>query len=160
MAPQSVASLRALPKRHDGNQRQAAAKQLADLGSDAQDAVPELIHALRDRKVQVRFWSCVALGLIGPAAVAAIPELVRIWQKGTERDRIRSQAASALGLIGEAAVPSLLQALNSEQEIMRSKAIDALQHNASALRRALRRNKDQVMPMLIQKLGDPNRDIR
>ena len=55
--------------------RNAAAYEIAGLGPAAKPAVPALIEALDDPDAAVRFPVTVALGEIGPDAVAAVPRL-------------------------------------------------------------------------------------
>ena len=55
--------------------RNAAAYEIASLGPAAKPAVPALIEALDDPDAAVRFPVTVALGEIGPDAVAAVPRL-------------------------------------------------------------------------------------
>jgi HEAT repeat protein len=55
--------------------RNAAAYEIAGLGPAAKPAVPALIEALDDPDAAVRFPVTVALGEIGPEAVAAVPRL-------------------------------------------------------------------------------------
>jgi HEAT repeat protein len=55
--------------------RNAAAYEIAGLGPAAKPAVPALIAALDDPDASVRFPVTVALGEIGPDAVAAVPRL-------------------------------------------------------------------------------------
>jgi HEAT repeat protein len=55
--------------------RNAAAYEIAGLGPAAKPAVPALIEALDDPDASVRFPVTVALGEIGPDAVAAVPRL-------------------------------------------------------------------------------------
>ena len=55
--------------------RNAAAYEIAGLGPAAKPAVPALIEALDDPDAAVRFAVTVALGEIGPEAVAAVPRL-------------------------------------------------------------------------------------
>jgi HEAT repeat protein len=55
--------------------RNAAAYEIAGLGPAAKPAVPALIEALEDPDAAVRFPVTVALGEIGPEAVAAVPRL-------------------------------------------------------------------------------------
>ena len=55
--------------------RNAAAYEIAGLAAAAKPAVPALIEALDDPDAAVRFPVTVALGEIGPEAVAAVPRL-------------------------------------------------------------------------------------
>ena len=50
------------------------------MGPEAKDAVPDLLERLGDDDPRVRKMAVRALGQIGPAAAAAVPELIRILQ--------------------------------------------------------------------------------
>lgn len=58
--------------------RNAAAYEIASMGSSAKAAVPALIEALDDPDPAVRFPVTVALGEIGPGAEAAVPRLQKM----------------------------------------------------------------------------------
>ena len=70
--------------------RNAAAYEIAGLGPAAKPAVPALIEALDDPDAAVRFPVTVALGEIGPEAVAAVPRL-----KHFMFERINDEIAAA-----------------------------------------------------------------
>ena len=65
----------------DRSDRELAARQLGELGTDAADAVPALVEKLkRDPRNTVRFSVAEALGKIGPTARAAVPDLIKEWR--------------------------------------------------------------------------------
>jgi HEAT repeat protein len=89
-------------------------------------AVHPLISALRDKSDFVRAHAATALGALGPAAVAAVPELVRILSKDSYAEA-RREAASALGTIGDrSAIPALDEAGHSVDPYLSQAARDAL----------------------------------
>lgn len=95
---------------------------LAELG---EAGVPGLTEALADPKA--RYWACLALGEIGPAAKSAAPDLAKLLKEADPE--VRLQASVALGQIGPAAAPqaaSLLPLLADEQPGVQIGAIFAL----------------------------------
>jgi HEAT repeat protein len=104
------------------------------LGPDAGDVLPCLLRLVRDPCYEVRQAAAAALGRIGPAASAAIPDLV-----GHLADRQREErwgpwdisetndvVAEALGAMGPAAGPALVKALASSEARARYGAALAL----------------------------------
>ena len=85
--------------------RNAAAYEIAGLGSEAAPAVPALIQALDDPEASVRFPVTVALMEIGPAAKAAVPRLQQMMDEELN-DEIAASARRALKRIDPAAVPT------------------------------------------------------
>ncbi len=99
-----------------------ALQSLAEMG-DA--AVPALIDASKTK--EGRYWACLALGEIGPAAKDAVPALKELVS--AEEPEIRLQAIIALGQIGPDAAPaaeSVTKALSEEQTGVRYAAAFAL----------------------------------
>jgi HEAT repeat protein len=76
-----------------------AARELAKWGSDAPQAVPDLVDALKDPDKLVRYWAATALGTIGPAAKQAEPALTEALQD--ESWVVRTRAEWALKRIHE-----------------------------------------------------------
>jgi HEAT repeat protein len=85
--------------------RNAAAYEIAGMGSAAAAAVPALIEALDDPMASVRFPVTVALMEIGPAAKAAVPRL-RTMMDEEINDEISASARRALKRIEPASVPA------------------------------------------------------
>ncbi|HUR95305.1 MAG TPA: HEAT repeat domain-containing protein [Gemmatimonadales bacterium] len=85
--------------------RNAAAYEIAGLGTAADAAVPALIDALADPEPTVRFPVTVALGEIGPAAKAAVPKLKQMMEEEIN-DEIAAGARRALRRIQPEAVTS------------------------------------------------------
>jgi HEAT repeat protein len=122
--------------------RIAAIQALGGFGTEAAEAVPELIAALRDEDRRVRWFAAEALGLVGPEAKAAVPALVEAFRslevvtadQGANVESIRKApirliAAFALGKIGpaaRAAIPDLTAALSGPDSRVRGAAARAL----------------------------------
>lgn len=88
---------------------------LMKVGSQAKAAVPELIRCLQ--QPQLKSEAIDALGLLGPAALPAVPALIKILNNSKESSNCRNKSVLALGKIGagaKAAVPSLLKALKGK----------------------------------------------
>lgn len=83
--------------------RNAAAYEIAGLGPAAKPAVPALIEALDDPDASVRFPVTVALGEIGPDAVAAVPRLKQMMFEEIN-DEIAAAARRAIRHIQPSAV--------------------------------------------------------
>src|SRR5829696_1333813 len=83
--------------------RNAAAYEIAGMGTAADAAVPALIDALADPEPTVRFPVTVALGEIGPAAKAAVPKLKQMMEEEIN-DEIAAGARRALRRIQPEAV--------------------------------------------------------
>lgn len=99
----------------------------------AETAVPALLPVLNDPKGWVRARTMNTLRALGPAAKAAVPELLAILRNrhdpDAERFSTRSAAALALGAIHEPpelVVPALCEALQDEDLRLRRSAVWAL----------------------------------
>jgi HEAT repeat protein len=98
---------------------------LAEIGSQAKDAVPALIKALADERPEVRLQATIALAEIGPEAKPAAGALIRLVNDDFES--VRVGALFALGRIGDrSADEALAKAEQSEQPVMRMLALWAL----------------------------------
>lgn len=118
--------------------RTGAAGALGAIGPRASVAVPDLIEALKDRRIPnaaqtardwypVCFAAAAALGAIGPDAKAAVPALIELLRDANPRGH--QVAADAIGNIGpEAAmaVPALVPILRDKDQETATRAAMAL----------------------------------
>ncbi|HEY8506384.1 MAG TPA: HEAT repeat domain-containing protein, partial [Gemmataceae bacterium] len=120
-AGEAAAALTELLK--DPRARRFALAALARLGvPHAEAAVPALREMLKGPGLAERQMAASLIGQIGPAARAAIPDLVELL-----KDRNTSgTAVTALGRLGPDAVPALLGALESGEGQVRAEAVRAL----------------------------------
>jgi HEAT repeat protein len=123
--------------------RSKAAKELADMGEHAKEALPTLIEtlsdrnsavrvavlealqaigpqavlvlgeSLRDKNLDVRLGAINALGRLGPDARAVLPDLVLGVLDTTAR--IKEETVQALTRIGDYAIPYVMEALEREK---------------------------------------------
>jgi hypothetical protein len=114
-------------KSKDTDERRAAAKELAELGSDAKDAVPALIQALKDNDAFVRRFSAEALGKIGADSKAAAA-LEALLKNKSEKKEVQEAAVTALGNMGGMGVGALIAVLkeHDRENVVRRKAAEAL----------------------------------
>jgi HEAT repeat protein len=110
----------------DSDVRRAAARELGELGTEAQPAVPALSKALRDRDTFVRRYAAEALGKIGPGAKPAIGELSLLLND--ERREVQLAAIDALGQMGPASIQALISAVKdpNKHPAIRRKAAQGL----------------------------------
>ena len=74
--------------------REATAKALGKIGSEARKAIPTLTELLKDEEWSVRGAAATALGNIGPEAKIAIPSLTELLKD--EDDYVRRAAVDAM----------------------------------------------------------------
>ena len=110
--------------------RRQAAETFRNLGVSDKLVVLSLAKALQDEDSQVRFSVVHALSNLGPGAVLAAPDLVRILTEANDPG-LRAQAAMCLGNIGPAArdtaLPALKKALQDKDPNARTSARSAVQ---------------------------------
>lgn len=87
----------------DADAKVTALAEISKLGPDAAAAVDKIIPLLKDEDAVVRRTAAFALGTIGPAAKAAVPELKGIHLSG-DRDQMTA-VINALRAIDPASVP-------------------------------------------------------
>ena len=95
---------------------------LAEVG---EPAVAPMIEALKDDRTD--YWACIVLSGIGPAAKAAVPQLIKTLDD--DEPEVRMEVAMTLAAIGEAAapaVPKLTDELKDKETGVRLAAIYAL----------------------------------
>lgn len=131
--------------------RGSAATALALVAPDDKRIIAPLIDALRNDKEYVRAKAASALGTIGPAAKAAVPELIR---EATESGWwvLRKEFIYALGAIGPdaaAAVPALTQIVGSSDDV-------AIQHEALWSLGKIGERAASAVPTLVELLKKPD----
>jgi len=121
----------------DEDTRYEAAEELKAMGPWAAPAVPALLRALKDTSWANRCAVAEAMGEIGPAAASAIPALTNTIQHDEKPD-VQGYATEALGKIGDpAAIPVLIAALTSDNDFVRSRAMEALEEFGHAAKAAV-----------------------
>ena len=96
---------------------------LRDIGSDARDAVPKLIQALKSKASQLRIAAAEALANFGAVAKDAIPEL--ITGLGDRNEDVRKAMVECL-IATEPKMPDLLTLLANSNLKVREAVTDAL----------------------------------
>lgn len=91
------------------------------------------------------------LGILGPEAKQAIPELMRMLTNSTSLALV-ARAANALPAFGEEAVPALMAAMTNQQAQIRATAIHVMSY--------LETNAQHAIPTLVALLNDPDVLIR
>lgn len=129
-----------------------AALALASVGAEAVDGLREL---LSEEKESRRAEAAMALGRIGAAAQAAIPDLIE--RLGDESDRVRRDVIVALGAIGEPVVQPLMATSQANGDApvsarIRAAALEAIGHAAPALQ--------DVADLVEQSLSDSEAEVR
>jgi len=115
-------------------ERRRAVLALGEAGSRSSAAVQALAEALADADPRVRFMAAAALGRIGPAAEAAVPDLLAALDDGAAGN----EAAESLVRIGKAAVPALLEMMKTGDEKVRAQAATTLTRIGAGQRWPLR----------------------
>ena len=139
--------LRALKDR-DNPAKDAYAALWSRLPRRLQKVFPEPFSPAR-----LRAYAARGLGLFGPDAAAAVPDLVEALHDKDEW--VRSAAASALGDIGpkaRVAVPALINGLNDPLNHVQTGCVIGLKGAAQ--------DSPEVMPVFRKLLSDPDSNIR
>lgn len=89
---------------------------LAALAAIGPSAVPAIVQASRSETRSVQLAAIGTLGRLGPAAAAAVPELIALV-RDTATGNVPLFATEALGLIGPDAVAKLIDAAQSERGV-------------------------------------------
>lgn len=87
------------------------------LGRAGNDAVPDLIEALKDADYNVKLVAIRGVRQVGPAAKKAIPQLQDLASGGKKNLAIRREAIQTLGVMGADAVDPLIGLLKQEQSL-------------------------------------------
>lgn len=133
----------------DATQKEIVRSTLGYMGADARAAVPALVEGFANSDTRTTARICMTLGQIGPAADAAIPELMRLLRERRDEvvtptmsfrsvvapeTRLRTMVAATLGSIGPPAEPALP-----------TLAEGALQTSDAGYRRACRRAMRRIL---------------
>jgi HEAT repeat protein len=97
-----------------GEVRVAICKAIGSMGSEAKEAVPQLILGLEDLDESVVQAAAEALGNIGPSARIAIPNLIQVLSSYGANER--EAAAKALAKIGTSSIPKLKYMLQFSED--------------------------------------------
>lgn len=129
-----------------------AINDLADFGSEARAAIPQLVDLLREDNEQLHASAEIALARIGEESVSFLSDLLQ-----NEKLEVRRRAASTLNQIGtksEAMIPQLIQALEDSDPNgdVRWYAVVAIGKIGVAAKEAI--------PALIKRLEDDKAGIR
>jgi len=106
-----------------------AANALANIGPEANDAVPGLLKAIRSNSLETRRAVVWALAGIGSTDKAVVAPLVAVLEDQRNPTSTRAPAATALGKVGPPAaeaVPALVRLLGDDNEHARRAAVKAL----------------------------------
>lgn len=143
--PEAVAAIAPLLADRDPEVRESASQTLARFG---EPAVSELRAMLKVDALDVRKMAVTTIGLIGPEATDAVPDLVALLRD--PQGELQGDALDALASIGLRAVPALAGALKQEQD--------------PALRKqtilALGRVGKPAVPLLADVLNDKDPSVR
>jgi HEAT repeat protein len=118
-------------------------------GPAGAEDVPALVKALKHEDPRVRIEAAEDLGLLGPTAAAAVPELLRLCQQDAS-PLLRIEAARSVASIepkNEAALPLLIEALQNKAAKVRQRAAERLGD--------LGPNSKSAVTALIETLKDP-----
>lgn len=116
--------------------------------------VGRLVTALRDSSSGVRKYAARGLGLIGPDAKEALPQLVRLLKTDRDTD-VRREAATALGRIGtdtEESLVTLIDLVKSRNKDLLLSAIMAIGDSHA--------DSVEAVECLVPFLSDPDLDAR
>jgi HEAT repeat protein len=97
-------------------------------GPASPDDAPALVNALQHEDARIRMEAAEDLGLIGPAASATVPALLKLAEKDAD-PVIRVEAAKAVASIdpqNKAAIPMLVEALKHKSAKVRKQAAECL----------------------------------
>jgi HEAT repeat protein len=126
--PELIEVLKQTPRNEDDLEfRKEVQIALGAIGPAAAPALPQLLQSLDSEDQEVRGSACYALAKIGPQAEGAVRRLVGLARQGNIRDRRASIFALLKIRPGEQrlkdlAIPMMIQALQSDRELVRYEA--------------------------------------
>lgn len=103
------------PEEFYGEVRSAICKCIGNMGENAKDAVPHLIHMLQDVDENVVRSAAEALGKIGPRARAAIDPLIQVFSRYDSR--VAEIVAKALSQLGPTVLPKAIRILRYSDDM-------------------------------------------
>lgn len=132
--------------------RKDAAVLLGNIGPDARNSIPALIESLGDKESWVRGMAVEALGKIGVNEELVKSNLVKTL--GDENPGVSVLTAEALTKLGhfKESVPILIKALSDKDQLVRTRAADAL--------RNIDPHAKEAVPALIGALGNEDPMVR
>lgn len=125
---------------------------LNSLGPKAKPVISDLVAALKDWEPSVRAAAATTLGVIGPDAKAAAPELLSFLKNAAQAAEVRVASAAALAsIVAEAkdVVPALKDAIKDKDAHLRMSC-------ASSLYKYDKANAKLAVPVLREALKDKN----
>ncbi len=111
----------------DPEVRHGAAFALAQLGTDARPALPDLLAALEDSSLRVRLWAALAHWGLEEKPAPVLPVFLAVLSGENPQDRSAAvRALAKLGPHAAPAVPTLLGMLDHHDTMLRALAAQAL----------------------------------
>jgi HEAT repeat protein len=151
----SVAALAAELKASDAHTRHLAARQLAKLGEQAKDAVPQLTDALTDTDKSVRHYAAKTLAEIGIDAKSATSALIADLGDADADTRyyvVKALSKLELDKNHTHAVPGLIRTLKDENPKTRYYSAKCLKSMGPAASAAI--------PALREAINDSDKDVK
>jgi HEAT repeat protein len=126
----------------------------ADLEQRGTAALPLIRRTLQDSNADAAKRKAALKGaaILGPRAVEALPDVA----DALDDPDYAPEAALALSFMGSAAVPTLRDAVNADEPIVRREALRSL----GKLRERASIDPQIVVPLLLDALGDPDTTVR
>jgi HEAT repeat protein len=159
----SQALLKTLQQEKDANVRGVIAISLGKIRPVAEEVLPAILHALKDKAPEARMGAAQSLGFLGPLTPDVVPALVNALEKDAH-PWVRAGAAEGLGRIDASTsdvVEGLVKALENDDELhvqaAAGRALGQLTPVTSdamgALVKALKDAPDDVRGAIIESLG-------
>ena len=133
-----------------GQLSQQASEAVGQIGTNS---LPFLIKWIRSENRQKRNAVVAAYGILGSSAVVQVPELTKMLSNKTSTT-VRLASAAALGQIGteaQSSIFALIETSEDKNNLIRNNALWALGR--------IHQQPDLVIPVLIERLNDPDRTV-
>ncbi|NET28332.1 sister chromatid cohesion protein PDS5 [Okeania sp. SIO1I7] len=137
----------------DSDVREASAKALGEMGSEAKQFIPELLQLFSDNDSDVREAVATAVGNLGLQSKELIPQLLQLFSD--EDSFVREAAAMTVGNLGSQSkelIPQLQQLLSDEDSFVREAAAMTVGN--------LGLQSKELIPQLQQLFSDKNWRVR